>query len=235
MITFEHYNNILDLDDLNLESSLSTLTVQDKKKIGAVSVLQAKEKVFFQQDMSFVFRNFLDFCRKGHNVYFVLLENYPRMRSKIRSKKGLFYKEKEYFEKGVFLETEVDVEPGESLFAGIIRLTENNIDYLVNRPDDFPFAFGFIAPRGKKAFKTNRKNFLEAVVLEGLKPGEIYWKNWLKMATLLVKPGRKLFSLQDLNEVEYFRVFYHKGDTEWASRWENAIKQMLQTETALQN
>jgi hypothetical protein len=157
------------------------------------------------------------------------------MKTSIRSKKGLFYKHKGAFEKRAVFETEIEVSPRETLFAGLARVTEKNIDRFVNRFDDFPFAFGFIAPRSKKTFKTSRKDFLETIVSEGLKPGGIYWKNWLKIAAILAKPGRKFFSLQDLNDTEYFRVFYHEADAEWGHCLEHFISQELQTSPISQN
>lgn len=235
MINYKIHKNILDLDDLNLESSLSSLTIQDRERIDLVNVLQVQEKAYFQRDMISVFRNFLSFCMKEHNVYLVLLEPYPQAKNRIRSKKGLLYNHKSAFGKNTALETETEVVSDETLFAGIIRITETNIDYLINHFDDFPFAFGLIAPRGTKTFKNNRKDFLEAIVLEGLQPGKIYWKNWLKIAALLVKPGRKFFTLQDLNDTEQFRVFYHQADTQWGNRLESFISQELQTSPLLQN
>lgn len=235
MINYKIHNKILDLEDLNLESSLSLLTSQDKERIDLVNVLQVKEKAYFQRDMGSVLRNFLVFCMKEHNIYMVLLEPYPQMKNKIRSKKGLFYNHKSLFGKNTALETETEVLSDETLFAGIIRVTEKNIDYLVNRIDDFPFAFGLIAPRGTKTFKNNRQNFLKAIVREGLKPGKIYWKNWLKIAALLVKPDRKFFTIQDLDDIEHFRVFYHKADAQWEHQLEIFISQELQTSHLLQN
>lgn len=235
MINYKIHNNILDLEDLNLKSNLSSLTSQDKEKIELINVLQVQEKTHFQRDMLSVFRDFLGFCMKEHKVYLVLLEPYPQAKNRIRSKKGLFYNHKSSFGKNTALETETEVESDETLFAGIIRVTEKNIDYLVNRFDDFPFAFGLIAPRGAKTFKNNRKDFLKAIVLEGLQPGKIYWKNWLKIAALLVEPGRKFFTLQDLNDTEHFRVFYHKTDAQWGDRLEGFISQELQSSPILLN
>ena len=235
MINYQIHNNILDLDDLNLESSLSSLTLQDRRIIDLVNVLEVKEKAYFQRDMLSIFKDFLGFCMKEHNVYLVLLEPYPQPQNRIRSKKGLFYNHKSSFGKNTALETETEVVSDETLFAGIIRMTEKNIDYLINRFDDFPFAFGLIAPRGAKTFKNNREDFLKTIVLEGLQPGKIYWKNWLKIAALLVKPGRKFFTLQYLNDTEHFRVFYHKADAQWGHLLERFISEELQTSPILQN
>jgi len=115
MINFEIHSNILDLDDLNLESSLSALSKRDMEKIGALNVLQVKERAYFQRDMTSILRNFLSFCMDEHNVYLVLLEPYPQMKNRIRSKKGLFYKYKGQLEKTALFETEAEVVPDENL------------------------------------------------------------------------------------------------------------------------
>ena len=59
MINFEIHDNILALDDLNLESSLSALSAQDMEKISALNVLQVRERAYFQRDMASILKNFL--------------------------------------------------------------------------------------------------------------------------------------------------------------------------------
>jgi hypothetical protein len=235
MINYEIHRNILDLDDLNLESSLSALSALDQERIDAVNVLQVKEKAYFHRDMASIYRNFLGFCMESHNVYFVLMEHAPEPRNRIRTKKGLFYKHKGELDKQVLFETETEVAPDETLFAGIIRLTDQNIDFVLSLIRDFPLAFGFISPKGKRTYKPSRKDFLETLVHEGLTPGNIYWKNWLKISSLLVKPGRKFFYLWDLNDTEHFRVFYHKDDAQWGNQLESFISQEVRTDSILQN
>lgn len=121
------------------------------------------------------------------------------------------------------------------LSAGIIRLTDQNIDFVLSLIRDFPLAFGFISPKGKRTYKPNRKDFLETLVHEGLTPGNIYWKNWLKISAILVKPGRKFFYLRDLNDTEHLRVFYHQADVEWGSRLEGFISRTLQPDPIWRN
>jgi hypothetical protein len=72
MIDFNIHNNLLRIEGLGLESNLSSLTSRDRGKIGAIRVLQVKEKAYFQRDILSIFRNFLSFCLKEHNVYLVL-------------------------------------------------------------------------------------------------------------------------------------------------------------------
>ena len=130
---------------------------------------------------------------------------------------------------------ETEVSPKETLFAGIIRLTEKNVDFVLDCFDDFPIAFGLISPRRKSAFKTNRKDFLETLIAKGLKHGEFFWKNWLKIAVMLIRPGRKFFTLQHLNDTEHFSVFYHKEDAQWEHQLKTFISRELQTKPILQN
>jgi hypothetical protein len=235
MIDFNIHKDILRIEDLRLESNLSSLTSRDMGTIEAVRMLQVREKAYFQRDMLSIFRNFLSFCLQEHNVYLVLLEPYPQTQTSIRSKKGLLYKHRGAFEERAVFETEIEVSPRETLFAALARITEKDIDRFFNRFDDLPFALGLITPRNKKTFRTSRKDFLETIVSEGLKPGAIYWKNWLKLAAILTQPGRKFFSLQELNDTEYFRVFYHEADAAWGNSLERFISQELQTSPILQN
>ena len=235
MIDYEIHQNILALDDLNLESRKAALSAKDLEKIAALNVLQVRERAYFQRDMASILRNFLGFCLSEHNVYLVLLEPYPQMKNRIRSKKGLFYNYKDQFDKTALFETETEVSPEETLFGGIIRLNQKNIDHTLSMLKDLPFAFGLIAPKGTRTFKPNRKDFLETIITEGLKPGEIYWKNWLKIAALLAKPGRKFFTLQDLNDTEQLRVFYHRDDAEWEDQLKTFMTHALQPAPILQN
>jgi len=235
MIDYEIHQNILTLDDLNLESSKSALSAKNLEKIAALNVLQVKERAYFQRDMASILRNFLGFCLSEHNVYLILLEPYPQMKNRIRSKKGLFYNYKDQFKKTALFETENEVSPEETLFGGIIRLNQKNIDHTLSMLKDLPFAFGLIAPKRTRTFKPNRKDFLETIITKGLKPGEIYWKNWLKIAALLAKPGRKFFTLQDLNDTEQLRVFYHRDDAEWEDQLKTFMTHALQPAPILQN
>lgn len=237
MIDFSRYDSLLDLDDLNLGSNLTSLSKLDKNKLEAVKAIQVKEQALLEGNMDYAFRKFLSFSREEHNIYFVFLEDYPQAKSRIRSKKGLLYKHKHSIplEKGIFLANEIELTPNASLFAGVIRVTDKNFDYLIDHLYDLPFAFGLLSPYGHRTFKTNRKDFLNTVVLEGLKPGKIYWKNWLKIATLLVEPGKKIFSLQNFNDTEYLRIFYHEADVDWESDLRDFIVRKLQPGPLLLN
>ncbi len=235
MIDFSRYDNLLDIDDLNLESNLTSLSNLDINKLKAVNAIQVKEHTLLEGNMDYAFRKFLSFSREEHNVYFVFVEDYPQAKSRIRSRKGLLYEHRLQLEKGIFLVNEVELTPNESLFAGIVRVTDKNFDYLIHHLNDLPFAFGLLSPYRHRTFTTNRKDFLNTVVLEGLKPGKIYWKNWLKIAALLVAPGKKFFSLQNLNDTEYLRIFYHQADVDWESSLRDFIVQKLQPGPLLMN
>jgi hypothetical protein len=52
---------------------------------------------------------------------------------------------------------------------------------------------------------------------------------------MLVKPGEKLFSLQDLNDTEHFRVFYHKDDVMWEDQLKTFVSPELQIDPMPQN
>lgn len=235
MINYKIYNSLLEIEDLNLESSLSSLTLQDQKVLESLKVLQVKEEAHFQRDMLSLFRDFLVFSTEAHKVYWVLLEPYPQARNRIRSKKGLFYPHKTVFERPATYETEIEISPGETLLAGIIQVTVSNINNLIDHFDKLPFAFGLAVPQQKRTFANCRKDWLETLAKQGLKPGKIYWKNWLKIAALLVKPQRKIFTLQTLNDREYLRFFYHKADSLWEQELERFVTEQFQNSPIFQN
>lgn len=235
MINFNIHTDIFRLDDLNLESNIFALSQRDKEKIKSVNLFQVKEQAYFQRDIVQFFRNFLVFCMEEHNIYFVFIEDYPQPKSRIRSKKGLFYTHKEKLEKNTVFETEMEVAPGETLMAGIIRLTSKNMDYVFGKLEKLPFAFGYLVPKGNKPFRISRKNFLETMVSQGLKHGKVFWKNWPKIAAYLVNPDKKLFYLQDLNDAEYFRVFYRKENKNWEYQLKRFVSNELQNSPMLQN
>jgi len=83
-------------------------------------------------------------------VYLIFLEPYPQTKSRIRSKKGLFYPHKTLFERLATYETEIEISPGETLLAGIIQVTVSNINDLIDHFDKLPFAFGLAVPQQKK-------------------------------------------------------------------------------------
>lgn len=235
MIDFSRYDSLLDLDDLNLASNLTSSSNLDINKLKAVNAIQVKEHALLEGNMDYAFRKFLSFSREEHNVYFIFLEDYPQAKSRIRSKKALLYQHRLHLEKGISLVSEVELTPNESLFAGIVRMTDKNFDYLVDHLDDLPFAFGLLSLYRQRTLKTNREDLLNTVVSKGLNPGKIYWKNWLKIAALLVAPGKKIFSLQNLNDAEYLRIFYHEADVDWEAGLRDFIMQKLQPGPLLLN
>ena len=128
-----HFSNLAlhEIKDGGVIKDIAGKHIQPEERIALVNVLQVQEKAHFQRDMISVFKSFLDFCMKEHNVYLVLLEPYPQAKNRIRSKKGLLYNHRSSFGKNTALETETEVVSDETLFAGIIRVTEKNIDYLI--------------------------------------------------------------------------------------------------------
>jgi hypothetical protein len=96
---------------------------------------------------------------------------------KIEAVHVLHYQLKGQFDENTIFETDTKISNDQSLFAGIIRITAENLDYVVDRFDDLPIAFGLLSPQGKSPYKINRTDFLEEIVSKGLKPEKIYWKN----------------------------------------------------------
>lgn len=235
MIIHKTYNHLLELDDLNLESNLSFLTLQDQAIMDSVKALEVEEKAYFQRDMLSLFRSFLAFSAQAHKVYLIFIEPYPQTKSRIRSKKGLFCAHREIFERPTTYEVEIEVSPDKTFLAGITQVTASNINDVVNYMDELPFAFGLAVSQQKKTFTNSRKKMLQTIVNHGLKPGKIYWKNWPKIAALLVKPERKIFTLQTLNDSEYFRIFYHSADEQWEQELKHFFTQQLQNSPVFEN
>jgi len=91
-------------------------------------------------------------------VYLIFLEPYPQTKSRIRSKKGLFYAHREIFERTTTYGIEIEVSPGKTLLAGISQVTAFNINDVVYCMDELPFAFGLAVPQQKRTFANSRKN-----------------------------------------------------------------------------
>ena len=224
MIQYLRHNDILTLDDLHLPSYRTALTPQEMSHINDVRILEVREHAHFQRDIPSILRSFLDMAADTHHIHLVFLEPYPQPTSYIRSKKGLFGPHRNRIAQHARFELEVAVSSEETLWGGIIRLTAKNAGEVLSMLDELPFAFGLLTSRDKRSFTSSRADFLHTIITQILQPGAIYRPNPLKLAAFLTRPKRAWFTLRDLNDTEYFRIFFHHTDQTWAEIAEQEVR-----------
>lgn len=227
MIQYLRHNDILTLDDLHLPSYRAALTCREMSHIKDVRILEVREQAHFQREMPSILQSFLNMAMTTHHVHLIFLEPYPQAPSRIRSKKGLFYQYRNLLAQHDHFEREVPVSSEATLLGGMIRLTAKNAALLPDLLDELPFAFGRLSPRDQRSFATNRSDFLETIITQALQPGAISWPNPLKLAALLTRPHRPWFTLRDLNDTEYLRIFLHHADEAWAQAAERELNKVL--------
>ncbi|MBK6903808.1 MAG: hypothetical protein IPH04_13655 [Saprospirales bacterium] len=141
MINLEVIENIFELEDLNLPSNLKSLTERDRKNLSHIKALKVEEKAYVNRELPDVLKNLLLKQLEENKIYWVLTENYPEPRSSIRSKKGLFYQHKKFLGQSTFFEIEHPISSQETLFAGLVLLTKENLDYCLKRALEQPVCF----------------------------------------------------------------------------------------------
>jgi hypothetical protein len=223
MISLEVIDNVFELEDLNLESNLKRLNSRDKRNLTPIKAIKAEEKAYVHRELPDVLKNFLLKQLDENKVYWVMMEPYPQTKNPVRSKKGLFYLHKNHLGKKTFFDYEHEINSQESMFAGIVRLTPENMNYCLKELWNSQFAFGLITSKNSQPFGKGREAFLRSAITKGLIPGKIYWKNWLKLSSMLVSPKRRLFYLKEANNIETLVGFFHANDEKWP---EPALKQL---------
>jgi len=96
----------------------------------------------------------------NYNIYFIFHESIPQPKSKIRSFKKIFHSYRSFIGERNLFESELDIN-NQSILTSIIRLTPQNLDFLLENFINSNLSFGFISPKKKRTFKKNRKTYLE--------------------------------------------------------------------------
>lgn len=227
MIHIQIIEDLFRLEDLNIEANLGQLDKTDLQRLRSIHALVVEEKAFVREELPAVLKEILLSRIDAGNAYWILIENYPQPKSAVRSKKGLFQEHKNALGADAILQLEYDTSPGESLLAGMIRVSRENLNYCIEKLWDSRFAFGLIVSGSETPAESERDSLLKSAISKGLIPGKIYWRNPLKLASLLVGENRQLFYAREAANTESLRFFFHSADKQWAQQVEKWLDERL--------
>ena len=86
MISLEIIDNILQIEDLNLESNLKQLNARDKRNLSSIKAIKVEEKAYVHRELPAVLKNFLLKQLDDNKVYWVLMEPYPQAKKSCQVK-----------------------------------------------------------------------------------------------------------------------------------------------------
>lgn len=224
MIRIQIIEDLFKFEDLNIEAFRAQLDGPDMKRLQPIHTLVVEEKAFVREELPRALKEILLMHLGNGDAYWVLIENYPQAKSAIRSKKGLFYEHKSALGPDVIFQLEYDTAPGESLLAGMIRLTNENLDYCIATLWDSRFAFGLIVSGSSADFAKEYETLLRSAIGKGVIQGNIYWRNPLKLASLFVGENRRLFYAREAANAESLRFFFHAADERWPKQVEKRLQ-----------
>ena len=141
----------------------------------------------FSEKSEFEFKNFIRYFLRSHiykkeleNLYLVFSDRFIEKKNRIRSYQKLFHQEHDSIGAENFKELEIDLQANKSIMLGIIKVTENNYAYCMQRLFASIFTFGFSSIEqchnlfSDKALLTIKEDFLEIFDLRYFNPLKAY-------------------------------------------------------------
>ena len=197
MIEIHKTENLLKEGFFNFEYSKEFLTINELEGINKVKGLGLyfKDDDIESREFKHFFRSFNSFLLEEYEVYFTLIELYPKKSNRIRSKRKLFYNNQEEIGEDNIIETEVKFLDEETILTGVVKLTRNNFDYCTNHLINSLFSFGYVIKKGKELFGGEVNQTLEKIVKEFSNSTKRYQINYLKLVNSILEDQSVIYRI----------------------------------------
>lgn len=143
--------------------SIKELAIGEKEILKTIGGLA----YYFDDSSSFELKSYLEKTifnlLDSNKIYFILIDKFPQPKNRIRSKYKLISQHKKNINKQNYYEIEYDLENNKSILTSIVRLTKNNLPYIINNFLNSKLSFGYIVPKRKSGFRT-REKFLNEII-----------------------------------------------------------------------
>ncbi|MFZ2897248.1 MAG: hypothetical protein WA004_01420 [Saprospiraceae bacterium] len=146
MIRIEKTNNFLDSRWMRLFPA-SDLTDDQRGRLGQFFQMDFVLENVSGQRIEDLLRDILRPLMATHDIWFVFVESIPQRKSSIRSHKKYFFDIRKDIAPADRYEVEVDTGNDQSLMAGLIHLTESNLDYCIENMTGANFRFAYLVKR----------------------------------------------------------------------------------------
>ena len=195
MIELYKTDNLLEPGFFNFEHSKTFLSDTDLAGIQKVKGIgfYFKEDDIESTEFRHFFKSFNRMLLEENDVYWVLAEIYPKKRNRVRSKRLMFYEERKELGEESVLEKEVEFNGGETIIIGAAELTEENLDYCMNKLFNDYFSFGYVINKSKNRFRETAGQKFETIVKEFSNSDKQFQANYLKLAGFLLEEGALIY------------------------------------------
>lgn len=146
MIRIEKTNNFLDSRWMRLFPA-SDLTDDQRSRLDQFVQMDFVLENVSGQRIEDLLRDILHPLMATHDIWFVFVESIPQRKSSIRSHKKFFFDIRKDIAPADRYEVEVDTSNDQSLMAGLIHLTESNLDYCIENMTGANFRFAYVVKR----------------------------------------------------------------------------------------
>ena len=104
---------------------------------------------------------------KKYHIYVLLVENFPKRKSRIRSLKKNLYAYKKGLGKQNIFEIEIDYENDKTIIASMLKLKPKNIDFFFENVYGSKFVAAYFSTKGKRTFQ-NKKQLLTSLIANAI-------------------------------------------------------------------
>lgn len=207
------------LNDAFFEFDYSKSFLQSKETENLENIQAAKFR--FKSDFeSKEFRAFLvkffEEILKTEKVYLVYIEKFPEKQNRIRSYKKLFSTVKDRIGKPNLFEKEVQIASDITALISTIKLTKDNLLFIIDNLINSTFSFGYIVKKGHRSFSINKSIFLESIILKNSQIGKSIEVNFLKLTNNFATKNASLFRIlldgRDNQLLEVFGKPFHYNE-----------------------
>lgn len=146
MIRIEKYNKVLDSRWMKLFPA-ADLTEDQRGRLDQFVQMDFVLENVSGQRIEDLLRDILSPLMATHDIRFVFMESIPQRKSSIRSHKKYFFDIRKDIAPADRYEVEVDTGNDQSLMAGLIHLTESNLDYCIENMTGANFRFAYLVKR----------------------------------------------------------------------------------------
>lgn len=149
-----------------------------------------------------------------NKIYFVYVESAPQLRTKMRSYRKMFYDDKKQgkLKASDLFEGEIEVSSKKTLLTSSIKISKQNIDYVLGNLLSSNFRFSYLVKKGVSSFHENQNQFLRTIVNQIDDKNKTTRINYLELTDQIGK-GKGLFRLPfAANDKKYIEFIFRKDD-----------------------
>ena len=207
MIKIFQINNILDNNRVSFSESKKYLSVEELEKLKHIELLDFKfSKDLYFEDWKTYFLNIFTHLFNDYNVYFYITEKRAKQKSKVRSLKKLLYPYKSKLKSSDVFEDEVLMDEGKTIIYSVIKLSMNNIEFVLDNFLNSSLSFIRIDSSSLNDKDLSISSFIEKATF---KKGGLFDYNILKLLAFMISDHSSIINIHiDGSDNYHLRFFF---------------------------